>query len=69
MLGKIEARRRREQWNEMAVLHYGLYGHEIELTPDNSEGQGSLTCCSPWGHNKLKTILQLNNNNLELLNS
>ena len=37
MLGKIEARRRREQWNEMAGLHYGLYGHEIELTPDNSE--------------------------------
>ena len=23
-------------------------GHEFEQTPGDSEGQGSLTCCSPW---------------------
>ena len=27
----------------------GLNGHEFELTPGDSEGQGSLACCSPWG--------------------
>ena len=26
-----------------------LNGHEFEQTPGNSEGQGSLACCSPWG--------------------
>ena len=67
--GKIEGRRRREQWNEMVEWHHGLNGHEIVLTPDNSEGHGSLVCCSLWGHSKLEIILQLNNNNLELLNS
>ena len=24
-------------------------GHEFEQTPGDSEGQGRLTCCSPWG--------------------
>ena len=24
--------------------------HEFEQTSDDSEGQGSLVCCSPWGH-------------------
>ena len=23
-------------------------GHEFEQTLGDSEGQGSLTCCSPW---------------------
>ena len=23
---------------------------DIEQTPGDSEGQGSLVCCSPWGH-------------------
>ena len=23
--------------------------HEFEQTPGDSEGQGSLACCSPWG--------------------
>ena len=27
----------------------GLNGHEFEQTPGDSEGQGSLACCSPWG--------------------
>ena len=26
-----------------------LSGHEFEQTPGDSEGQGSLTCHSPWG--------------------
>ena len=27
-----------------------LNEHESEQTPGDSEGQGSLVCCSPWGH-------------------
>ena len=30
-------------------------GHEIEQTLGNSEGQGSLACCSPWGCKELDT--------------
>ena len=26
-----------------------LGGHEFEQTPGDSERQGSLVCCSPWG--------------------
>ena len=26
-----------------------LNGHEFEQTPGDSEGQGCLACCSPWG--------------------
>ena len=35
--------------NEMDVWHHQLNGHEFEKTPGDSEGQGSLACCSPWG--------------------
>ena len=48
MLGKIEGRRKRGQ-REMAGWHHQLNGHEYEQTLGDSEGQGSLACCSPWG--------------------
>ena len=35
--------------DEMVRWHHGLFGHEFEQTPGDSEGQGSLACCSPWG--------------------
>ena len=50
MLGKIEGRRRREQQDEMIGWYCPFSGHEFEQTPGDSEGQGSLACCSPWGH-------------------
>ena len=34
----------------MDKWHHQLNGHEIEPTLRDSEGQGSLVCCSPWGH-------------------
>ena len=34
--------------DEMAGWHHQLNGHEFEQTLGNSEGQGSLVCCSPW---------------------
>ena len=29
--------------------HHRLNGHEFEQTPRDSEGHGSMACCSPWG--------------------
>ena len=34
----------------MVGWHHQLKGHEFEQTPRDSEGQGSLVHCSPWGH-------------------
>ena len=28
-------------------------GHEFEYTPGVGDGQGSLACCSRWGHEEL----------------
>ena len=46
----------KEWWQEkgmtedkMVEWHYWLNGHEFEQTSRDSEGQGSLACCSPWG--------------------
>ena len=47
--------------DEMAGWHRRLNGHESEQAPGESEGQGSLACCSPWGHKELDTTEQLNN--------
>ena len=35
-------------------------GCEFEQTPGDSERQGSLMCCSLWGHKELKMTEQLN---------
>ena len=35
--------------DEMVGWHHRLNGHEFEQTPGDSEGQGSLACCSPNG--------------------
>ena len=34
--------------DEMVGWHHQLNGHELEQTQGDSEGQGSLVCCSPW---------------------
>ena len=36
--------------DEMVRWHQQLNGYEFEQTPGDSEEQGSLVCCSPWGH-------------------
>ena len=33
----------------MVGWHHRLNGHEFEQTLGDSEGQGSLACCSSWG--------------------
>ena len=35
--------------DEMVGWHYQFNGRESEQTLGDSEGQGSLACCSPWG--------------------
>ena len=34
---------------KMVGWHHQLNGHEFEQTSRDSEGQGSLVCCNPWG--------------------
>ena len=36
--------------DEMVGWHHCLNGHGFEETLGDTEGQGSLACCSPWGH-------------------
>ena len=39
--------------DEMVGWHHQLNELEFEQTPGDGEGQGSLECCSPWGHREL----------------
>ena len=41
--------------DEMVGWRHQLNGHESEHTPGDGEGQGSLACCTPWGHKELDT--------------
>ena len=45
--------------DEMVGWHHPLGGHELEQAPGVGDGQGSLTCCSPWGHKKSDMTEQL----------
>jgi len=38
-----------EAEDETVGWYHWLNGHEFEQTPGDSEGQGSLACCSAWG--------------------
>ena len=44
----------------MAGWHHQLNGHEFEQALGIGDGQGSLACCSPWGHKEMDTTGQLN---------
>ena len=46
----------------MVRQHHQLSEHEFKQTPGDSGGQGSLSCCSPWGGKVSDTTQQLNNN-------
>ena len=46
----------------MVGWHHRLNGHEFEQGPGDGEGQGSLACCSPWGHKEPEATERLNNN-------
>ena len=41
--------------DDMVAWHHRLSGHESEQALGDSEGQGSLECCSPWNGKDLDT--------------
>ena len=45
--------------DEQVGWHHRLYGHEFEQAPGVGDGQGSLVCCSPWGHKESDMTEQL----------
>ena len=58
MLGNIEEFPQEEKKateDEMVGWYHRLNGHEFEQTQGDGEGQGSLACCSPWGHKESGT--------------
>ena len=50
--------------DEMVGWHHRLSGQEFEQALGDGEGQGSLVCCCPWGHQELDTTERLNSSSL-----
>ena len=48
--------------NEMVGWHHWINGQEFEQTLGDSEEQGSLVCCSPWGPYESDMTEWLDNN-------
>ena len=46
--------------DEMVGWHHQLDGCEFEQVLGVGDGQGSLVCCSPWGHKESDTTKWLN---------
>ena len=46
--------------DEMVGWYHRLGGLKFEQAPGVGDGQGSLACCSPWGHRELDTTEWLN---------
>ena len=48
--------------DDMVGWHHWLNGHEFEQTPEVGDGQGSLVCCNPWGHKRVRHnwVIELN---------
>ena len=51
---------------EMVRWHHWLNGHEFEQALGDGDEQGSLMCCSAWGHKESDMTEWLNNNNKPL---
>ena len=47
--------------DEMVGWHHQLNGPEFKQTQGDSEGQGGLACCSPWGCKESDVTERLNN--------
>ena len=43
-------------WEFGELVDHWLNGHEFEQSLGDSEGQGSLVCCSTWGHKELEPM-------------
>ena len=51
--------------DKMVGWHHRLHGHEFEQAPGVGDGQGSLACCSPWGHKELESVTKYHNRALD----
>ena len=49
--------------DKMVGWHHWLHGHEFEQAPGDGKEQGSLVCCSPWGHKESDMTEKLDNSN------
>ena len=49
-LGKIKGEEKGQQRIRWLDGNMDSNGHKFEQTLGDSEGQGGLVCCSPWGH-------------------
>ena len=49
----------------MVGWHHQLNGHEFEQTAGDSEGQGSLVCCSPLGLQRVRLNLEVDQQNVQ----
>ena len=46
--------------DEMVGWYHRVNGYELGWTLGAGDGQGSLVCCSPWGHKELDMTERLN---------
>ena len=53
--------------DRMVRRHHWLNGYEFKQIPGDSEGQGSLACCSPWDGKVSDRTWWLNSNRFETL--
>ena len=60
MLERLKSEEKGTTEDEMVGWHQRLDGHEFEQTLGIGDGQGSLVCCSPWGHKELDMTEKLN---------
>ena len=58
--------KKRASEDEMAGWHHQCNRHELGQILGDSEGQGGLACCSPWGC-KESNMTELLNNNMVIL--
>ena len=52
-LGQEETQKKGMTEDEMVGWHHQLNGRDFEQALGIGDGQGSLPCCSPWGHKEL----------------
>ena len=53
--------------DEMVGWHHRFDGQNLRQTLGDSEGQGILACCSPWGHKESIITWWLNNQKIIIL--
>ena len=52
---KMKAKGEEDGRRQDVRQHHQLSGQELEQTLGDSEGQGSLVCCSSWSHKESDT--------------